>query len=216
MISCGAASSVGRVRESNEDSCLVDVGARFFLVADGMGGHAAGEVASALAVSSAARFLTANGPASEAMVIEAVRVANRAVLEAARANPSQKGMGTTFVALVGADDGSWIVAHVGDSRCYELRGTAMTQITEDHSFGRHVLARAVGIDADVQVDTAVRPGGARFLLCSDGLNGEIGSEAIRHLLISNSSPKRAAGALVRAAERAGGRDNITAIVVDTI
>jgi serine/threonine protein phosphatase PrpC len=230
----GSATDVGMVRQNNEDSLLVS--APLFAVADGMGGHAAGEVASNIAVETLAeRFHidhSANGLA------DAVRAANRAVWERAQSDHGLRGMGTTITAVALVQDGDdevLAVVNVGDSRAYRLQHGELEQLTEDHSLveelrrtGRitdaearvhpqkHVVTRALGIEPDVDVDCfRVLPyKGDRFLLASDGLFDEVDDPAIASTLRRVADPDEAARTLVDMAKSAGGADNITVVVVD--
>lgn len=233
LVAAGA-TDVGRVRTSNEDQYLLVE--PLYAVADGMGGHAAGEVASEAAVDALREAFEAN-PSSEGLV-DAVRKANRAVWEQSRERSDQRGMGTTLtaVALVEEDgDEVLAVAHVGDSRAYLLRDGELDQLTEDHSVPeelrragrlsaeeaaidsrRHVLTRVLGVDAEVEVDTfeVVPHRGDRFLLASDGLFGDVADEEIASILRHRTDPTRIAQDLVATAKDAGGADNITVVVID--
>jgi PPM family protein phosphatase len=230
----GARTDVGRVREGNEDSYM----ARdpLYAVADGMGGHQGGEVASKVALETLERLtLEASGDTAPSLV-DAVREANRDVLERASTDPGLHGMGTTLTALVSGGD-RILLAHVGDSRAYLLRDGDMEQLTEDHTVAeglvqegrltpqeaeihpqRNILTRALGVDGDIEVDETthgVRPGD-RILLCSDGLTGMVPEQEIQRILTELEDPQRAAEILVDAANDAGGQDNITAVVLDVL
>ncbi len=229
-IRAGASTDVGRVREHNEDSYLAQD--RLFAVADGMGGHRGGEVASRIAVDALAR----HGGSDHAGLAGAIREANQAVLARASRDPEKlRGMGTTLTALV-AGDGAVHLAHVGDSRAYILRDGELTQLTEDHTLvqrmvtegslspeeaevhpQRSVLVRALGVEADLEVDEVFREvrAGDRLLLCSDGLTDLIADADIRGLLDVDSRRLAVTG-LVRAALDAGGRDNVTCVVADLV
>jgi len=220
-------------RPANEDAFLVDVGAGLFVVADGMGGHNAGEVASSLAIESIQQSVdpahrTAGG------LQEAVEAANRHVLDTAATRPELAGMGTTVSAALLGPSGV-LLANVGDSRVYRLRGETLTQLTHDDSWiarlladgvpltasdierhpMRHVLTKVVGarteLDADVQQHT-FEPGDA-LLLCSDGLHGVLGPDALADILGRLSDVQAAAEALVAAAVARGAQDNVTAVVL---
>ncbi|MEX2658555.1 MAG: Stp1/IreP family PP2C-type Ser/Thr phosphatase [Acidimicrobiales bacterium] len=234
----GSASDTGMVRTVNQDSSLV--AEPLFAVADGMGGHAAGEVASQVAVEA----LRLNAEPSAEGLVHAVRVANRAVWEKAEADPSMRGMGTTLCAVVlvagsdGAEGGdSVVVANVGDSRVYLFHNGELEQITEDHSLvedlvregklthaeakthpQRNVVTRVLGIEEDVEVDSwHVDPYvGDRLLLCSDGLFNEVDDGPIAGVLRRLEDPQEAAAELVRLANEGGGRDNVTVVVVDVV
>jgi protein phosphatase len=222
-----AASDAGQVRAGNEDSAVAVEG--LFAVADGMGGHAAGEVASRVAVEALQTSLDDG-------IVAAVRSANEAVMARADADPSLRGMGTTLcaVALV---DGQLQVVNVGDSRAYLYRDGQLLQITEDHNFvaqleregrltaaearvhpQRNIITRVLGNDPDVEVDLFPVDGykGDRFLVCSDGLFSELVDEQIAEVLRAHHAPQDAADELVRQANAGGGRDNITVVVVDVL
>lgn len=232
----GSATDVGRVRSNNQDSLLVREG-ELFAVADGMGGHQGGEVASALALETLGR---AHDDPSTSTLVQAVRSANQAVFEKAGTSPDLKGMGTTLTALADVDttEGKRLgIVNVGDSRLYRARGDHLEQLTEDHSLvaslvrqgritaeeaeshpQRNILTRALGIDEAVAVDSwEVEPiPGDRFLICSDGLFNEVDEGRMIATLRRFDDPADAARELVRLANEGGGRDNITAVVVDVV
>jgi protein phosphatase len=234
-LASAAATDVGRVRTLNEDSYLV--AERLFAVADGMGGHRGGEVASADAL---AAFRGAVIEPTIDDLVGAVATANRAVFDRSLSDPELSGMGTTLCAigLVDTDDGERIaVVNVGDSRVYLLHDDEFIQLSEDHSLveemvrdgqltpdeaadhpRRNVLTRALGVDAEVNVDSwSVEPHpGDRFLLCSDGLFNELHDDQISAVLRRLGAPGEAARELVRLAADAGGRDNITVVLVDVL
>ena len=236
VLRSGAATDVGRVRSNNQDSHLVRDG-ELFAVADGMGGHQGGEVASATALEILAR---AYDEASTATLVRAVRSANQAVFDKASADPDLKGMGTTLTALadVATPEGQKLaIVNVGDSRLYRFRRSGLEQLTEDHSLvaslfrqgriteeemenhpQRNILTRALGIDEAVAVDSwEVEPvAGDRFLICSDGLFNEVEENRMVSTLSRFDEPTEAAQELVRLANEGGGRDNITAVVVDVL
>jgi protein phosphatase len=232
----GAATDKGRVRANNQDSQLVIEG-RLFAVADGMGGHRGGEVASALALESLAGSWR---EATTAALRQSVAGANEAVFGRASIDPELRGMGTTLtaLALVVGDDGAerLAVANVGDSRAYRLRGD-LEQMTEDHSLveslvrqgrltaeeavthpQRNILTRALGIEPQVEIDLWEVPAvpGDRYLLCSDGLFNEVEPAVIAATMRKLADPTEAALELVRLANEGGGRDNITCVVVDIV
>jgi len=229
-LTAAARSDIGRVRENNEDAalCLDHVVA----VADGMGGHAGGEVAAALAITLVEAAFTGQ---SVDELVAAVRAANRAIAERADTMAGLEGMGTTICAAGAMAGGQVAVVNVGDSRAYLLRDGELRQLTEDHSLTaelvrrgelteaeatqhphRNVLTRALGVGTTVDVDAAVhdiRPGD-RFLLCTDGLFNELTADEISAVLASAPDADAAADALVGRALSHGGSDNITAVVAD--
>lgn len=231
----GAATDKGRVRPANEDALLTVDG--LFVVADGMGGHRAGEVASHLAIETVQEEFSAAGTD---VLVEAVERANDMLIERSSADEELAGMGTTLcaMALVDADGADAIaVVNVGDSRLYLLSDGTLTQITEDHSLvatlerqgqltpaeaavhpQRNILTRALGIDERVMVDSWEIPPvvGDRYLLCSDGLFNEVDDNRVAATLRRLADPGEAARELVRLANASGGRDNITCVVVDVV
>lgn len=222
---------VGRVRPGNEDALLVADDGRLVAVADGMGGHQAGEVASATAIESLREGLQ-EGEAIE----DAITAANTAVVTRAAGDPSLRGMGTTLTAGI-VDGGVLVIGHVGDSRAYLLRGGELRQVTTDHSVvaeliaagelteaealvdpRRAMITRALGIDVTVAVDVlelTLVPGD-RLLLCSDGLTTMVRDPEIAEILAHEDDRQRAADELVEAANLGGGADNITVIVADVV
>lgn len=228
QIRYGAATDIGKVRELNEDSLVHEP--PLFAVADGMGGHSAGDVASRMAVEALSRQVIDNSDALSA----AVKQANREIHDRSKAESDLGGMGTTITALV-ATDGSAQIAHVGDSRAYLLRDGELERLTQDHTVvGRLVqqgriseedaehhpqrsyLERALGVDADVDIDINVldtRPGD-RLMLCSDGLYTMISEDEIAQVLDAEDDPQQAAQRLCDMAVAAGGLDNVTAMVID--
>ena len=224
---------VGRVRDGNEDG-FIDQADRLGLVAvaDGMGGHRAGEVASATALE-ALRASVANGQSLR----DAIEGANDAVLEKSESDLELHGMGTTLTAGMLGSDGYLVVGHVGDSRAYLARDGELTQITTDHSLveemvrdgvltpeqaevhpQRSTITRALGIDPRVDVDEypiELQPGD-RILFCSDGLTTMVRPDEIAGILSREPDPKRAAQLLVDAANAAGGEDNITAVIIEAV
>jgi protein phosphatase len=226
----GALTDPGLTRPQNEDAFLVEP--PLYAVADGMGGHRAGEVASRVALAE----LLANAPrsADSKALARAVRAANRAVIDSADKTRTRSGMGTTLTAAM--VDGTHIaIAHVGDSRAYLLHAGQFTQITEDHSMvadlvregalteedarfhpQRSVITRALGSDRNMVPDLfdVEAVAGDRLLLTTDGLTGMIPDDYVAELLMGEREPDAAATKLVEAANRAGGYDNITVVVVD--
>lgn len=234
------ATDVGRVRAHNEDSFVIDAQRGVFLVADGMGGHAAGEVASAIAserVGTSMRMAVDAGMKAEGfdvLLSESFHAAHHSILNYSLAKPETRGMGTTLTALALFDDGSFRVGHIGDSRCYVLRDGELTQLSRDHTWvqrevdaGRlseagarrhrlsHVLTRALGADsldiADVYGGTML-PGDV-VLLCSDGLTGMLTDRMLRRILVRGGDLAERVAELVMGANERGGRDNITAVLV---
>lgn len=226
----GQATDIGRSRTHNEDSLLAKP--PLYVVADGMGGHAAGEVASRVGVDT----LVAHAPlhADSKALARAIRAANNAIIDAVQAGTGKQGMGTTMVAAI--VEGTRIaLAHVGDSRAYLLHDGALRQLTADHSLvarmvsegqiteaqarehpHRSVILRALGTDPDIKVDhtTLDAQTGDRLLLCSDGLSGMLEDPEIARILGGYKDPQVVADMLVAEANEAGGLDNITVVVVD--
>jgi protein phosphatase len=232
----GAFSDVGMVRQQNEDSFLAEE--TLFVVADGMGGHNAGEVASALAVTTlkaGARL----GIDDAEVFRELVQQANSAIYTASLDDSTQSGMGTTVTALsiVEGEEPRVLVANVGDSRAYLWRSGALSRLSVDHSYvqelvnegiitpeaarvhpRRNIVTRALGIDRSVNVDvfTHFVRTGDRIVLCSDGLVDEVPDTEIAKVLGQHTDPQETAEALVMVANTNGGRDNTTVIVVDVL
>ena len=232
----GASTDVGMVRQQNEDSYLAEE--NLYVVADGMGGHNAGEVASALAVTTL-KAGARTGIDSVERFRELVQQANTAIYTASLDDSTQSGMGTTLTALsiVAGEEPRVLVANVGDARTYMWRNNALTRLSVDHSYvqelvnegiitpeearvhpRRNIVTRALGIDRSVVVDVfshLVRTGD-RIVLCSDGLVDEVSDADIAVVLGQHSDPQDTAEALVMVANTAGGRDNTTVIVVDVL
>ena len=232
----GASTDVGMVRQQNEDSFLAEE--TLFVVADGMGGHNAGEVASALAVTTlkaGARL----GIDDAEVFRELVQQANSAIYTASLDDSTQSGMGTTVTALsiVEGEEPRVLVANVGDSRAYLWRSGALSRLSVDHSYvqelvnegiitpeaarvhpRRNIVTRALGIDRSVMVDvfTHFVRTGDRIVLCSDGLVDEVADTEIAQVLGQHSDPQETAEALVMVANTNGGRDNTTVVVVDVL
>lgn len=227
----GGVTDPGRKRRRNEDAFVVEP--PLFAVADGMGGAQAGEVASRLAA--AALKEGGAGEGGEQRIVALIQEANRRIYDRSNRDPSASGMGTTMtVALV--EDGQVAFGHVGDSRAYLIRDGAMEQLTEDHSLvaelmrsgklsreeaethpQRSVITRALGTDPDVDVDTftIAAQRGDVFLLCSDGLTTMVSNDAILDLVERNRADMdKALRALVQAANKGGGEDNITAVAFE--
>ena len=231
-----ARSDVGLVRSNNQDSGYA--GSHLLVVADGMGGHAGGDVASSVAIGRLAQ-LDSETPASDivATLEESVLEANQEILRRARDEPQLRGLGTTITALLRAE-GKFALAHIGDSRAYLLRAEETTQITKDHTFvqrlldegrltedeaerhpQRSVLMRVLGdVDADPELDLSLRPAhpGDRWMLCSDGLSGLVSLDTIDATLKEIEDPGECAEALIQLALKGGGPDNITCIIADVV
>jgi protein phosphatase len=258
----GSSTHTGRIRPENEDNMLVTD--RVFVVADGMGGHEAGEVASQIAIDRIGELLDGEQPPAADDVVEAIRVANGDIFRAAIANPGQQGMGTTVTAIAVISDAhagraepnidhiepgdvtpvvpaepseALVLANVGDSRTYLFRHGRLRRVTVDHSYvqelvatghitedeardhpRRNIITRALGIEPEVRVDWWTLPliKGDRFLLCSDGLVDEVDDVDIASTLTLEGDPQVAADRLVEKANEAGGRDNVTVVVVDVL
>ena len=238
-LAIGAATDTGNQRGQNEDAHIAEQ--NLFAVADGMGGHNAGEVASAMAIEQL-RGIALSGVSSAEAFAQVVRDLNGVIYASATSTTDQRGMGTTLTAAAllkptsDTDQPSQIViANVGDSRTYLLRSGELRQMSVDHSYvqelvteglltvdearthpRRNIVTRALGIDEQVSVDTWTIPmfDGDRFMLCSDGLVDEVPLDEITEMMREHSGPQHIAERLVTAAKRHGGRDNITVIVVD--
>jgi len=238
-LAVAAGSDVGRVRKGNEDSFYADANEYrgLFIVADGMGGHAAGEVASQMTVSIISDDLAELNDLESAhaleLVSQSVHHANRAVYQRTVEEREKYGMGTTASVLVLADE-RFIIGHVGDSRIYLLRDGELKQLTHDHSVVQeqldagiitpdearnhrqsNVITRCIGIGGSVEpdlIDGDVRLGDV-FLLASDGLTGMVEDRRLQQLLASRAAPSRVVDALIAEANARGGVDNITAVVV---
>lgn len=237
-ISSGAASDVGRVRAVNEDSLFVSDA--LVAVADGMGGHAAGDVASRIAVACLERLVDQSELLRPDDLVMVIGDANDEIVHSAQVDATRAGMGTTLagVAVVGVGGTAhWVVFNVGDSRVYRFDDSGLSQVTTDHSEvqelvaagllspeeaashpNRNVVTRSLGTDPGPQADLWVFPpsDGERFLVCSDGLPLELTVEEMTAVLRDEPDPQRAAEALVAAAVSAGGRDNVTAVIVDGV
>ena len=228
----GSRSDVGLVRGHNEDSFLVQ--APLFAVCDGMGGHAAGEVASSIAVSTIAEKAPAG--ADDVLLGVAVEAANTAVMLGAEQGVGKPGMGCTASCCL-IEEGKMAIAHVGDSRIYLLRHGSLVRVTHDHSYveelvdsgqitadearthpSRSIITRALGSDPDMYADhfSLEVSNGDRVILCSDGLSSMIADSEIEALAVSSATPQQAADNLVAAALTAGGLDNVTVVVVDVV
>jgi protein phosphatase len=224
-----AKTDTGRQRRENEDSALAQ--APVFVVADGMGGAQAGEVASRIAVEAFAQGLPGSGTPEQRLVTR-VQEANRRIFDVSRAERERAGMGTTLTAAY-LDDSNLTIAHVGDSRAYLFRDGALQRLTQDHSLvdelvrrgklteeqaaehpQRSIITRALGPEPDVEVDTWTYPvrAGDVLLLCSDGLTSMVSEERVEEILASSDTLSATAQALIDEANAAGGRDNITVVL----
>jgi PPM family protein phosphatase len=224
----GVATDIGRVRERNEDSYLVEP--PLYAVADGMGGARGGAVASSLALDTVEELFRGG----KASLADMIRSANRAVFERSISDRQVAGMGTTLTATMVDERGAHL-GHVGDSRAYLLRAGALRQLTDDHTLvnrmvkageitsqeagthpHRNVLTRSIGTEPEVVVDENDVPliDGDRLLLCSDGLTGMVTEPQIQAILETTPDPQEASDRLIKAANRAGGIDNITVVILD--
>lgn len=237
-LTVAARTDVGMIRSGNEDAFFAHATRErgLFIVADGMGGHAAGEVASEMTVQIISRELhdirDADAPAEE-RVSDSIRLANRAVYERTMQESDKQGMGTTASVLI-VSGSRYLIGQVGDSRIYLLRDGALSQLTKDHSYVQeqvdaglltpeqaryhpysNVITRCVGASDAVEPDTytgELKPGDV-FLVASDGLTGMVDDRRLQQLLLSRASAGRVVDALIAEANYRGGLDNITAIVV---
>ncbi len=241
----GTATHIGRVREHNEDACAADDEQGLFVVCDGMGGAAAGEVASTLAVATivehaaeAEDLAASTGVAAylprTMRLADAIRLANRRIFEQAEQDSAQSGMGTTVIAAW-IDQNIASLAHVGDSRAYLWQDGRLEALTRDHSLveaqvragvldreeslkseHQNILLRALGREPDVDVELAEVPlgPGDHLLLCTDGLTRMVMEPEMAEILAAQRSPQKMCTALVDAANRNGGADNVTAVVVE--
>jgi len=235
----------GVSRKNNEDSFCTDKDLGLFVVADGMGGHSAGEVASRMAVEALSGYIRKSCAGGEPLIgpfdagrsaasnrlVSGIRLANQAVCEAAKNNPSWKGMGTTIVAAL-VDGNRVSIAHVGDSRAYLVRSGAISQLTDDHSVVaeyvrkglmskeeaegsriKNLVTRALGSDEPLEVDvTEINiMDGDRLLFCSDGLSKMVADNETLMIMASNDLPESVCAKLVNEANNNGGMDNITVV-----
>ena len=232
----------GRVRKNNEDALAFDAPTGLCLLADGMGGYNAGEVASSMAVTSLYEELTAwlsqsgNGVSGKVLrqtLETCVNQVNYSIFSAAKSNPDWAGMGTTLVAGVFLDE-RLVLGHIGDSRCYRLRGQLLQQITKDHSLlqeqvdaglmtaeqaltspHRNLITRALGVEGSVSVEISehrVEPDDV-YLMCSDGLSDMVMDAVIEAILNAPGTLRKKALSLIRVANDSGGRDNISVLLV---
>lgn len=227
LIELASASDVGRQRSDNQDRDLL--APPLIAVADGMGGHLGGGTAAGMAVDALRDVGRATDPTA---LLAALKEANRAIARAASDDPGLAGMGTTATAAL-LEDGILYLVHVGDSRAYLIRDGRMIQVTEDHSVvaemvrrgalsadaaethpARHVITRALGVDADIDIDALrvdLEPGDV-VLLCTDGLSGPVGDDDMLRVVESAPSLQDAAARLVESANAAGGPDNVTVVL----
>ncbi|HYW20561.1 MAG TPA: Stp1/IreP family PP2C-type Ser/Thr phosphatase [Nodularia sp. (in: cyanobacteria)] len=230
-------SDPGLIRSSNQDAYYIDPDGRFFIVADGMGGHAGGEQASRIATEEIQAFLVSHWDTAEStdkLLEKALWQANKAIIQDQKQHPERADMGTTVVAIIFRSPDSPWCAHVGDSRLYRFRESELQQVTEDHTWVsraiklgditeeearnhpyRHILSRCLGREDLHQVD--VQPLnvkiGDRLLLCSDGLTEELNKQNIANHLRNSLPLSEATLALIEAAKEQGGHDNITIVMV---
>ena len=235
----------GLARENNEDSVAIDEPTRLGILADGMGGYNAGEIASGMATtfikSELGRWLAQAGRHANAREVRrameiCVDNANRSIFNAANSNPQYSGMGTTLVLGV-FQDGRLMLGHIGDSRCYRLRGAELTQITKDHSLlqeqmdaglitpeqaatssNKNLVTRALGVEDAVLLEVnehKVEPGDL-FLMCSDGLSDMVDDEGIGKIMGNEGPLEQRAAQLIDAANANGGRDNISILMAQAI
>ena len=228
----------GVVRSVNQDDYYYDPDGRFFIVADGMGGHTGGQEASHIATETIKNYLEqkwSSSVPSPNLLEEALLKANQAILLDQQQHPERSDMGTTIVVLMFREDRRrpWH-AHIGDSRLYRLRGHQLEQITEDHTWvaravssgalspeqsrthpWRHVLSQCLGREdlAEIEIESLDIQSGDRLLLCSDGLTEELSDHLIESKLKSIRACDKAAKTLVETAKEKGGRDNITVVIV---
>ena len=235
----------GLTRSNNEDFFLFDENSGVAVLADGMGGYSAGEVASSMAATSIAteltRCLSRSEPLSHAddlcrLLTRSVDKANQEILQAAAGNPNYKSMGTTVV--LGIFQGARLfLTHVGDSRCYRWRDGVLAQITKDHSMlqeqvdaglitrahaahapGRNLLTRALGVESRLPLEVKIHPVevGDIYLMCSDGLTDMVDDASIASLLAENTDLAQRTSALIHLANAKGGRDNVTVMLIHAL
>ncbi|MEN6475665.1 MAG: Stp1/IreP family PP2C-type Ser/Thr phosphatase [Syntrophaceae bacterium] len=232
---CAGMTDVGLKRGNNEDAFILRPDLGFCAVADGMGGAAAGEVASRIFVETAQAVFENSAPHVSRLdcVQQAFTLANQRILEHIALNPGHRGMGCT-AELIAFSDAGIVIGHIGDSRTYRLRDAELRQLTQDHSLVqdqinqglispdearthamRHVILRAVGTRDTIELDILKGKGrpGDIFLLCSDGLTDMVTDEAITETLIQGGDPTAMAGRLIELAKAAGGLDNITVALI---
>jgi len=233
-----ALSDVGRVRAANEDSVFTNVESGVFVVADGMGGHAAGEVASAIAsqtIGASACSACGTLDALRDQLVAAFLAAGDEISHQVEQDPTRSGMGTTCTVLMLQAEGHFLIGHIGDSRAYLLRDDEFRRVTRDHSWVQeqvdrglikpeqamghpqsNIITRALGTDPTPTPDlySGTLQQGDSFLLASDGLTDLVADEKIAEILANARSAEEAAESLVGAANRGGGFDNITVLIVN--
>lgn len=218
---------IGRLRKNNQDSYLCDDRLKLYLIADGLGGHAGGEVASLMAKETLTQFFSSTRQSIDvsSYFIEAMRSANRRIYDKSISTPSLKGMGTTLTALYFSYDTAYI-AHVGDSRAYLIQEDMIWQLSQDHTLVsqkftvgsdiplKNILTRSVGYDAGVEVDLYTKKLSKDdiYLLCSDGLHGVVRDQEMAYI-VCNQPLDSASNLLIRLANERGGEDNITVVLV---
>ncbi|MBU6364276.1 MAG: Stp1/IreP family PP2C-type Ser/Thr phosphatase [Acidobacteria bacterium] len=227
LIELASASDVGKVRSDNQDRDLL--APPLIAVADGMGGHLGGGTAAGMAVDALRGVGSTTDPTA---LLGALKDANRAIAQAAMGDPDLTGMGTTATAAL-LEGGILYLVHVGDSRAYLIRDGRIIQVTQDHSVvaemvrrgtlsadaaeshpARHVITRALGVDADIDIDALrvdLEPGDV-VLLCTDGLSGPVPNDEMLEVVESSATLEVAAGELVQRANAAGGPDNVTVVL----
>jgi PPM family protein phosphatase len=231
LVSAGL-SDVGRERDHNEDSYAVEEELGLFIVADGMGGHQAGEVASALAITTTVEYVQSHPGGDRLSVLaDAARAANARVIEEGARNRRRKGMGSTFVAMI-LDGDSLGIAHVGDSRCYRIRDGKIERMTRDHSLIEelagddpvahaalggysNVITRAIGTAPDTEPDIRREKlrEGDQYLLCSDGLSGVVKDPEIQRIVLGGGDLAERCRELIQTANENGGPDNISTVLI---
>lgn len=230
----GSLTDIGKVREINQDAYAVDASLGLYLVADGMGGHAAGERASQTAAEIIRERIAQAGDANETEALTlAIQDANRQIIDDSEADESLRGMGTTATVILHRGTRVY-VGHVGDSRAYLIRNRRIDQITEDHSVVaqlvraraitpqeaarhpyRNVITRCLGMNRELEVDTLSRElkPGDRLLICSDGLSGPVSDDEMLQQVLGHADPQESCRALVELALERGAPDNVTVVIL---
>lgn len=223
----------GKVRSENEDAFLAT--GKIFAVADGMGGHLAGEVASATALKIFKdQIERGRGSTNKNLIVQSIQKANQTVYQKAIGEPGQQGMGTTLTAMI-LKNQKYLIGHIGDSRAYLLRKDKLRRLTEDHALVaemvregkispeeaaghplRNVLTRALGVEPELEVDLIVQDqlAGDKILLCTDGLNAMLDDEQIERIIAREANPEDICQELIRTANAKGGSDNVTVVLVE--